>query len=58
MLQCTGDPARVHRVVPSLVCQQARSLLKGSGGLDSSAVGVLLKMCLRDTLQNGEYGAW
>ena len=39
MLKCTGGPGRVHRVLPSLACQQARSLLEGSGGLDSPAAG-------------------
>ena len=54
MPQCAGCSSRVHRVLPSLECQQARSLLKGSGGSDSSAVGALLslEMCLRGTLKN------
>ena len=60
MLQCTGCLAKVHRNLSSLVCQQASYLLEGSGGLDSSAAGVLLsfEMCRRGTLQNDQHGAW
>ena len=45
---------RVHKVLPSLVCQQARSLRDGSGGSGSSAAGALLslEMCHGRTLEN------
>ena len=36
LLQCARDVAKVHRVVLTLVCQQASCLLKGSGGQHSS----------------------
>ena len=60
MLQCAGGLARIHRVLPSLVCQQARSKLEGSSGSDSSAVGALLslEMCSRGTLRNDPLPKW
>ena len=60
MLQSAGCPARVHSVLLSLVCQQARSLLEGSGRSASSGAGSLLSLevCLRDTLQNDQCGTW
>ena len=53
MLQCAG-PARFRRVLFLLVCEQARSLLKGSSGFNSAAVDAVLslEMCHRGTLQN------
>ena len=44
MLQYAGGVAKVHRVLLSLACQQARSLLEGSGGLDSSAACAILSL--------------
>ena len=44
MPQCVEGPARIHWVLPSLVCKQARSLLECSAGSDSSAAGVLLSL--------------
>ena len=51
---------KVHRVLPLLMCQQARSLLEVSGESNSSAAVALLslEMCRRATLQNDQYGAW
>ena len=60
LLQCAGDPTKVHRVFLTLVCQQASYLLNGSGGSESSASDAILsfEMCNRGTLQNDQYGNW
>ena len=60
MPHCGGGPPRVHVVLLSLVCQQARSLLKGSDWLDSSVAHAVLSLevCCRCTLHDDRYEAW